>query len=479
MTARPLVPPREWRLWLAGEAVAAEAHAPLHDRYTGEEIARVPQASLAQAHAAIAAAEASRPAMAALASHQRRAILNGIAARIESRAEEFARAAVAECGKPIRDARGEVGRMLETLRTGAEEAARIGGEVMPLDLNERSAGRIGITRRVPAGVAVFVTPFNFPLNLVAHKIAPAIAAGCPWVLKPAPQTPLCALLLGEVLAEAGLPAGSWSILPAANDVAQAMVEHPAPRLFSFTGSVAVGWRLKALAGRKRVTLELGGNAPCIIDEGADLARVAPRVAFGAFAQSGQTCISVQRIIAHRSLAEELRERLVAEAAKLVSGDPAEEATFLGPLIDEAAAARVRKWIAGALADGARLLCGGGGSGAFVPPSLLDRVPVQTRLYREEAFGPVAIIEEFDDFDEAIARANDSPFGLQCGLFTDRLSHVRAAWDRIEVGALIVGDIPTWRVDAMPYGGVKDSGLGREGLRAAIEEMTEPRLLVLP
>jgi acyl-CoA reductase-like NAD-dependent aldehyde dehydrogenase len=479
VTARPLVPPREWRLWLAGEAVAAEACVPLHDRFDGAAVARVPQASPAQAHAAIAAAVASRPAMAALSSHQRRAILHGIAARIEARAEEFARTAVAECGKPIRDARAEVGRMLETLRTGAEEAARIGGEVMPLDLNGRSTGRLGITRRVPAGVAVFVTPFNFPLNLAAHKIAPAIAAGCPWVLKPAPQTPLSALLLGEVLAEAGLPAGSWSILPAPNEVAQAMVEHPAPRLFSFTGSVAVGWRLKALAGRKRVILELGGNAPCIVDEGADLDLVAPRVAFGAFYQSGQTCISVQRIIVHRSLAEELRARLVAEAAKLVSGDPAEEATFLGPLIDEAAATRVRTWVTEAIAEGARLLCGGGGSGAFVEPTLLDHVPTHTRLYREEAFGPVAVIEEFGTFDEAIDRANDSAFGLQCGLFTDRLPHVRAAWDRIETGALIVGDIPSWRVDAMPYGGVKDSGLGREGLRAAIEEMTEPRLLVLP
>lgn len=475
----PLVPARTWSLWLAGRPAAGEEPSVgLVDRFTGESIAQVPQASASQAARALEAAESARPAMAALSSHERRTILNAIADRVAERAEEFARVVVAECGKPIRDARAEVGRMLETLRAGAEEAARIGGEVLPLDLNERSAGRLGLTRRVPAGVAVLITPFNFPLNLVAHKVAPAIAAGCPWVLKPAPQTPLSALLLGEVLAESGLPEGAWSILPAANAVAQTMVEHPLPRVFSFTGSASVGWRLKALAGRKKVVLELGGNAPCIVDEGTDLSRVVPRLAFGAFYQSGQSCISVQRVIVHRALGGELRERLVTEAARFVAGDPSDEATVLGPLIDEAAAARVRSWIAEAKASGARVLCGGGGTGAFVEATVLDRVPTDARIYREEVFGPVATVEDFDRFDEAIARANDSAYGLQCGLFSDRLTHVRAAWDRIETGALIVADIPSWRVDAMPYGGVKDSGIGREGLRSAIEEMTEPRMLVM-
>ena len=384
-----------------------------------------------------------------------------------------------EAGKPINDARGEVTRLIDTFRIAAGEATRIGGEVLELAISARTDGYRGMTRRVPIGVCSFITPFNFPLNLVAHKVAPAIAAGCPFVLKPAAKTPVGALIIAEVLAETDLPKGAFSVMPCSNEDAAQLIEDERIALLSFTGGL-VGWDLKARAGRKKVTLELGGNAACIVDAdpGAPLDHVVERLVFGGYYQSGQSCISVQRIYAHTDIHDTLRRKLKAAVAKLRMGNPREESTFIGPMIDEDAAKRVESWIASARKAGAKVLVGGPREGNLLSAALLEKVPRDADLYRKEAFGPVALIEPFDDFDAAIDAVNDSEFGLQAGVFTGRLDHAMRAWDRLEVGGVVVGDVPSFRVDNMPYGGIKQSGLGREGVRCAIEDMTEPRLLVI-
>ncbi|MBL8975032.1 MAG: aldehyde dehydrogenase family protein, partial [Myxococcales bacterium] len=381
-------------------------------------------------------------------------------------------------GKPIKDSRGEVVRLIDTFRVAAEESTRIVGEVLPLDISPRAAGYRGQWKRVPIGPVSLISPFNFPLNLAAHKVAPAIAAGCPFVLKPASLTPVGALLIGEVLAETELPKGSWSILPCPREGAEQLTTDERFKLLSFTGSGEVGWALKAKAGKKKVVLELGGNAACIVDAGADLDVVVPRLVFGAFYQSGQSCISVQRILVHRSLYPALRERLVAAAKLQKLGDPRDEATALGPMISEKEALRVEKWVNEAVAAGATLLCGGTREGVMIPATLLEGVPSELPVCADEVFGPVAILEVFDEFEEAIAAVNASKFGLQAGVFTNDLRRAYQAWDELEVGGVVIGDVPSWRVDHMPYGGVKESGLGREGVRFAIEDMTEIRLMVL-
>ncbi|HWS77837.1 MAG TPA: aldehyde dehydrogenase family protein, partial [Thermomonas sp.] len=425
------------------------------------------------------AAHAARGAMAAFPPDARRDVLEHCVRRFEARSEELALALCIEAGKPIRDARGEVARLVDTFRIAAGEATRIGGEVLELGVSERTRGYRGMTRRVPIGACSFITPFNFPLNLVAHKVAPAIAAGCPFVLKPAAKTPLGALIIGEVLAETDLPKGAFSILPCSNQDAAALVKDERIALLSFTGGL-VGWDLKARAGRKKVTLELGGNAACIVgeDPGASLDHIVQRLVFGAYYQSGQSCISVQRILVHRSLHEPLKQKLAAAVRKLRAGDPRDETTFIGPVIDEAAAQRIDAWMDAAIKGGAKALVRGKRKGILLPAALLEQVPRDADLYRKEAFGPVACLEAFDDFDEAIARVNDSDFGLQAGVFTAGLAQAMRAWDRLEVGGVIVGDVPSFRVDNMPYGGIKHSGLGREGVRWAIQDMTEERLLVI-
>jgi acyl-CoA reductase-like NAD-dependent aldehyde dehydrogenase len=399
--------------------------------------------------------------------------------RFSERQEELALALCIEAGKPIRDARGEVTRLIDTFRIAAGEATRIGGEVIELQISPRTRGYRGMSKRVPVGACAFITPFNFPLNLVAHKVAPALAAGCPFVLKPAAKTPVGALIIGEVLAETDLPKGAFSILPCSNDDAGLLVEDERIALLSFTGGL-VGWDLKARAGRKKVMLELGGNAACIVDAepGQPLDAVVERLVFGAYYQSGQSCISVQRIHAHKSIYQKLTKKLAAAVGKLKMGDPKNEKVFIGPMIDEDAARRVADWIDAACKGGAKVLAGGRRKGNMLPATLLENVPRDADLYRKEAFGPVACIEPFDDFDDALARVNDSDFGLQAGVFTADLAHAMRAWDRLEVGGVIVGDVPSFRVDNMPYGGVKQSGLGREGVRYAIEDMTEQRLLVI-
>ncbi|MFI4874224.1 MAG: aldehyde dehydrogenase family protein, partial [Blastopirellula sp. JB062] len=366
----------------------------------------------------------------------------------------------------------------DTFRIAAEEAVRITGEVMPLDISARAANYRGMWKRVPIGPCSFISPFNFPLNLAAHKIAPAIAAGCPFVLKPASLTPIGALLIGEILAETDLPPGAFSILPCRRDGAERFTTDPRLKLLSFTGSPEVGWKLKSQAGAKKVVLELGGNAACIVDADADLNDAIKRLIVGAFYQSGQSCISVQRILAHRDIYDALKKGLLDAVAQLKSGDPKDKETFIGPMISIGEAERVESWIASAVDAGASLLIGGQRDGAMVEASLLENVPTDQPLSCDEVFGPVAVLAPFDNFDEALRIANDSQYGLQVGVFTRDVYKMLKAWDRMDVGGVILGDVPSWRVDHMPYGGVKNSGLGREGIRFAIEDMTEIRNLVI-
>lgn len=477
MKTTPLA--RTYPYYLANKPVATNHDLDVLDKFTGKRATRVAFADKAAVRKAIVAAYRAREAMAAFTPDARRDVLEHCASRFSQRQEELAMALCIEAGKPIKDARGEVTRLLDTFRIAAGEATRIGGDVLELQVSERTRGYRGMTKRVPVGVCAFITPFNFPLNLVAHKVAPAIAAGCPFVLKPAAKTPIGALIIGEVLAETDLPKGAFSILPCSNEDAGLLVEDERIALLSFTGGL-VGWDLKARAGRKRVTLELGGNAACIVDAdpGLDLDEVVKRLVIGAYYQSGQSCISVQRIYAHKAIFPKLVKKLTAAAGKLKMGDPRDERVFIGPMIDEDAARRVEQWIAAAVKGGAKPLVSGKRNGNLLPAALLQDVPSDCELYRKEAFGPVACIEAVDDFDTALARVNDRDFGLQAGVFTADLGHAMQAWDTLEVGGVIVGDAPSFRVDNMPYGGVKQSGIGREGVRYAIQDMTEQRLLVI-
>ena len=468
----------EYPLYLANKAVQPNADLVVTDKFTGAPATRVALADAATIDAAIAAAHAAEAPMRGLAAYERQAVLNHCVARFTARADELAYALCIEAGKPIRDSRGEVGRLIDTFRIAAEESVRITGEVQPLDIAPRAKGYLGIWKRVPIGACSFISPFNFPLNLAAHKVAPALAIGCPFVLKPASRTPLGAIIIGEVLAETDLPPGAFSILPASRDGAEQFTTDPRLKLLSFTGSPAVGWDLKARAGKKKVTLELGGNAAVIVDRDADLDDAVARIVFGSFYQSGQSCIGVQRIIVHADIYDAFRARLVVATRALVAGNPLEEATFIGPMIDVGEAKRLDGWIAEAVAKGATLLCGGGRAGAMLDATLLEGVPRGCDLYRQEAFGPVAMLSSFTQFDDALAEANDSVFGLQAGVFTRDLFNMMKAWDVLEVGGVVINDVPSYRVDNMPYGGVKDSGLGREGVRFAMEDMSEIRNMVI-
>jgi len=467
-------------LFLANQPIRTDRAWPIADKFNGKLIAQVSLADLAMVEHAIAAAVQAAEPMRNLPAHRRQSILQHIVDQLTSRAEEFARMICAEAGKPIKDSRTEVTRAIHTFQIAAEEATRIGGEYLPLDLSARSENTSAIVKRVPIGPCSFITPFNFPLNLVAHKVAPAIAAGCPFVLKPAPQTPISSLMLGEILADTDLPKGAFSILPCEVEDAAALVEDDRLKLLSFTGSAAVGWSLKSKAGKKNVILELGGNAACIVDREVEVPKVVERLVFGAFYQSGQSCVSVQRIVIHESIYDAVVSRLVEAARKLVIGDPHDEKTFLGPLISEKDTIRVETWINEAVAGGrgAKVLCGGNRDRAFLPATVVENVPAEAKLSCEEAFGPVVIVEPFTDFAEACARCNRSKYGLQAGVFTNDLRHAWLAFEQLEVGSVILNDVPAFRVDAMPYGGVKDSGLGREGVKYAIEEMTERRGLVI-
>jgi acyl-CoA reductase-like NAD-dependent aldehyde dehydrogenase len=464
--------------YLANKAVRPNQDLVVTNKYTGEVASRVAMADGAAIEAGIEAASASAATFAAWPAYRRQDVLMHCVRRFEERADELAYSLCIEAGKPIRDSRGEVTRLVDTFRVAAEESVRIYGEVLPLDISARAANYRGMWKRVPIGACSFISPFNFPLNLAAHKVAPAIAAGCSFVLKPASLTPLGAILIGEVLAETDLPEGCFSILPCAREAAGLFTTDERLKLLSFTGSPEVGWQLKSKAGKKKVVLELGGNAAVIVDEDADLEDAANRIIVGAFYQSGQSCIGVQRILVHASRYEELRDRLVVLTEKLPTGDPLDESTFIGPMISEKEAKRVSAWIQSAVDAGATLLCGGQRKGAMLTASLLENVPTEEPLCAQEAFGPVAVLSHFEDFDDALAQVNASAFGLQAGVFTRDLYKAQKAWDTLEVGGVIIGDVPSWRVDNMPYGGVKDSGLGREGIRWSIQDMTETRLMVI-
>jgi acyl-CoA reductase-like NAD-dependent aldehyde dehydrogenase len=464
--------------YLGNQAVSANADLPVTDKYTGQVATRVALADRAAIDRAIGLAAAAAEPMRRLAAYERQAVLQHCVRRFTERAEELAFGLRVEAGKPIKDARGEVSRLIDTFRIAAEESVRIYGEVLPLDIAPRARGYTGFWKRVPVGPCSLISPFNFPLNLTAHKMAPALAVGCPFVLKPASSTPVGALMIGEILAETDLPRGAFSILPCRREGADLFTTDERLKLLSFTGSPEVGWALKAKAGKKKVVLELGGNAAVVVDESADLADATERIVFGAFYQSGQSCIGVQRILAHESVYAELRERLVVATRALRMGDPKDETTFIGPLIAEEEARRLADWIEAAVARGARLLCGGKRDGALLEATLLENVPRDADLCAKEAFGPVAILSSFRDFDEALAAVNDSVYGLQTGIFTRDLYRMQQAWDTLEVGGVLIGDVPSWRVDHMPYGGVKESGFGREGVRFAMEEMTEIRLLAI-
>jgi acyl-CoA reductase-like NAD-dependent aldehyde dehydrogenase len=440
----------------------------------------VRQATRAQALEAVTKLDASFAAVRALPSFRRRDILKGVARRLSEARERMACLIVAEAGKPLRDARLEVERAIFTFRTAAEESLRQGGEVLPLDLLAGNDGRWGITRRFPAGPVLAITPFNFPVNLVAHKLAPAIAVGCPVLLKPAPQTPFSALALAEIIYEAGWPAEALSVLPLAVEDTGYLVEHEDRlKVLSFTGSARVGWELKQKAGKKRVLLELGGNAAVILHgDWGDIGGPARACVTGAMGYAGQSCISVQRVYVERPVFHRFIEAATRHTEALVVGDPAQETTDVGPVIRPSDAERIERWIKEAKAAGATVLTGGRRNKSLFSPTLITGTRSPMKVLDEEVFAPVMVIERYDDYKAALAEVNRSRYGLQAGLFTRDAARIFEAYRTLDVGGLIVGATPTWRLDPMPYGGVKDSGMGREGIRFAMEEMTEPRLLVM-
>jgi acyl-CoA reductase-like NAD-dependent aldehyde dehydrogenase len=446
--------------------------------YDGSVIASVFQGRREHAEAAIAAAVKAFGTTRRLPAFERQRVLRRVVENISQRKQEFARTMAQEAGKPIKAARTEVERAIFTFSVAAEESTRIYGDYLPLDWQEFTAGRWGIVRRFPLGPIAGITPFNFPLNLVAHKVAPAIAAGCPMILKPAPQTPLTALLLAEAVQQAGWPDGGLNVLPLSNEDAGLLVTDERIKLISFTGSAVVGWQIKKNCGKKKVVLELGGNAGVIVHSDADLSYAADRCVVGSFAYAGQTCISVQRILVERSVCGKFTELLIEGAKKLKTGDPLEDSTDLGPMIRESDAVRATDWVQEAVRGGARLLYGGQRQGSMMGPAILTGTRPDMKVNCQEIFAPVVTVEPYDDFDQALRQVNNSPYGLQAGLFTRDAKLIFNAYEELEVGGLIAGDVPAFRIDHMPYGGVKDSGMGREGLRYAIEDMTELKLLVM-
>jgi glyceraldehyde-3-phosphate dehydrogenase (NADP+) len=470
-TARPI--------WVAGEWVSSPnplevANPARRDEPAGRTWLATPDQYEAAVDAAVRTFEVTRR----LPAYERGRILREIASGVLARRDELGRLIALEAGKPFRDALTEVDRTALAFRLGAEEAERMVGETIPLDLNVASKGRTGITRRFPIGPIAGISPFNLPLGLAVHKLAPAIASGNPIVLKPPSKAPLALLALAEIIEAAGVPKGSVSMIPMSRELGDRMVEDPRFKLLTFTGSPSVGWRMKERAGKKKVVLELGGNAGVIVDASADLDWAVKRSIQGAFKYAGQLCISVQRMYVHASVWDEFMARFVEGARALKLGDPLDPSTEVGPMVDANAAGRTQRWVDEALALGGKSLLGGTADGTYFPPTVLADVPVSAQVCSNEAFAPLVVAFPFSDFDDAVRQVNDSSFGLQTGVFTNDLRNAWSAFEALEVGGVIVNDIPTYRIDHMPYGGVKDSGLGREGLRWAIEDMTELRIMVL-
>lgn len=472
------VPVKNYPYLLNGKFVSEGSAVEVRAPFDGEVVGTVSYGTREQAQQAITAAQRAFATTKRLPAYERQRVLRTVAEELRRRKEEFARLLAIEAGKPLKAARAEVERAVFTVQIGAEEATRIGGETLPLDLQPSARGRWAILRRFPVGVVSAIAAFNFPLNLAAHKLAPAIACGCSIVLKPSPQDPLTTMLLAEIIQESGLPDGAVNVVPLTNDDASPLVTDDRVKLLTFTGSARAGWELRQRAGHKRVVLELGGNAGCIVHGDADLAFAAERCAAGGFGYSGQSCISVQRIFVERPSMEKFTALLVENARKLKTGDPLDESTDIGPMISEKDARRAEEWVEEAVKGGAELLCGGTRKGAVLEPTVLTRTQPKMRVNCEEIFAPVVTVEPYEQFEEALRRVNDTPYGLQAGLFTRDARRIFQAYEELEVGGVVAGDVPTFRMDQMPYGGVKESGSGREGLKYAIEDMTDRKLLVL-
>ncbi len=466
------------KLLIANEWVDAKETIEVRSPHTGEVVGEAAKAGPGEMERALEAAVRGFEETRRLSSGRRSEILGRVASGLARRREDFARTITLENAKTLKLSRTEVDRAVVTFTVAGEEARRIGGEVLPLDVNPQAEGRMGITRRFPVGPVFAITPFNFPLNLTAHKVAPSLAAGNALVHKPSSATPMTALLLGEVLLEAGMPAGAVNVTPCDAALADRMVADDRFKLVSFTGSPAVGWDLKRKAGKKRVCLELGGNAAVVVHEDADLEAAVDRSVNGAFAYSGQVCISVQRIYLHEKIADEFTRRFLERTRLLVLGDPMDEKTDLGPMINEAAVRQTQEWVDEASRGGARVLTGGRGEGRFFPPTVIEGAKPGMKVHGREVFAPLVNLYRYREFPQALAAVNDSAYGLQAGVFTRDVGRIFQAFETLEVGGVIVNDVPTWRVDHMPYGGEKESGQGREGVRYAIEEMTELRLLAL-
>lgn len=469
---------RAWGFFLGGNWIEEGESFDVRAPHDGSIVGKGFRGTAAHAEDAVQAAQRAFEQTRKMPGYERQRVLREISEGIRLRCEEFARLMALEAGKPIRTARAEVDRAIFTFAVAAEEAVRIGGEWLPLDWQAATAGRAAIVRRFALGPILGITPFNFPLNLVAHKVAPALAAGCSILIKPAPQTPLTALLLAEVVEKSGWPAGGLGVLPLANSDAERLVADDRFKMLTFTGSGPVGWALKAKAGKKKVTLELGGNAGVIVHSDSDVEYAAGRCVQGGFSYAGQSCISAQRIFVQRSVESRFLSRLLDGVKKLKLGDPLDEATDVGPMISEDAARRAANWIDEAAAAGAKIETGGSRNGSFLEPTVLTHTRTDMKVNCQEVFAPVVTVEPYDDFSDAIRRVNSSPFGLQAGLFVSDAKLLFKAYEELEVGGVIAGDVSSFRIDHIPYGGVKESGLGREGLRYAIEEMTEPRLLAL-
>lgn len=446
--------------------------------YDQSPVGKVHWAERGHVQEALGAADRAFAQTRRLSSFERGQILDRISQGIKSRKEELARSIALQAGKPIRDSRTEVDRAALTFEIARDESKRMGGEFIPMDLSAATKGRWGLVRRFPIGVISAITPFNFPLNLVAHKVAPALAAGNTVVLRPSSQVPITSLLLGEIVTDAGWPAGGLNVVPSSYEAAEILLTDDRVKKVTFTGSPAIGWELKQKAFQKKVTLELGGNAAVVVEPDAALDYAVSRTVTGSFAYAGQICISVQRIFLQERIYDRFMADFESKTKKLKLGDPLAEDTDIGPMIDEDAARKIEEWIGEAVEKEARIVCGGKRQGTLVEPTILENVAPQLRISRLEAFAPIVIVSKYKDFSEALKAVNDSIYGLQAGVFTNDLKNVFRAYEDLEVGGVIINDVPTFRIDHMPYGGVKQSGFGREGIRYAVEEMTELKLLAV-
>ena len=469
---------KEYKLFINGQWKESKLVREIKSPYDHAVVGKVHFAAKEQVEEALAAADNAFQKTRRLSSYERSAVLEKISAGIKARREDLARSITLQSGKVIRDARAEVDRAAMTFDIASEEAKRMGGELIPLDLSAATTKRWGLVRRFPVGVVTAITPFNFPLNLVAHKVAPALAVGNTLVLRPASQVPITSLLLGEIIQETNCPHGGFNVLPAGYKESEILLTDDVVKKLTFTGSPAVGWELKKKAYRKKVTLELGGNAAVIVEPDADLEFAVPRIVSGSFSYSGQICISIQRIFLHENIYDRFMADFIGRTQKLKMGDPSDEGTDIGPMINLEAARQTEEWIEEAMNMGARVVCGGKREGAMFEPTILENVIPDLRISWLEAFAPVVVVYPYSDFAKALEAVNYSVYGLQAGVFTNDLRKTFEAYETLEVGGVIVNDIPTFRIDHMPYGGVKQSGVGREGIRYAIEEMTELKLLAL-